>query len=508
MDSPLADFHAGELVWNDQRLWPQFAYWAKQDPSRLAIADCSDRLWSRGEIYERAELYADELKRAGVGKGDRVLVAAHKSAAILAVALAVSSLEAVFCPHSPKLGQAEMSALEARLGHRVRVVMSGQDSVSIEQVQSARSPNPDEAELALIAFTSGSTGVPKGVMHRSSALNYATLACAAIAGLEPDDSILAIVPLDSAPGFTFTAHFALAQGRPLVLVDPWVPEQAMERAARYGCGWAIMVPTHLYSMVEAARLGRWTGQLPLRVAAVGGSAMTVELIADAENLLGLKALRMFGMSECMGHCSTRPDDPLERRQNSDGIPFPGTEEEAFNQENAALPRGSRGQAGVRGPSLFMGYAEGLGSGEARFTSDGFYLTGDEIIRDTDGYVKVVGRIKDQIIRGGFNIDPAEVEAALLRHSAIAEVAVVAVPHAKLGEQACAVCRLEQGAEPINLPQLVEHIAAVGISRKKWPEHLVLVDAMQVTATGKIDKKAMGQIAILALENAPAQAFAS
>jgi acyl-CoA synthetase len=150
---------------------------------------------------------------------------------------------------------------------------------------------------------------------------------------------------------------------------------------------------------------------------------------------------------------------------------------------------------VRGPSLFLGYAQGMGAGQERMTPDGFYLTGDEIVRDQEGFVRVVGRIKDQIIRGGFNIDPAEVEAALLRHPAVAEVAVVAVPERKLGEQACAVCRLRTDGGSIDLSALLDHLLQQGLSRKKWPEHLVLVEAMAVTATGKLDKKAMAAIAV-------------
>lgn len=227
--------------------------------------------------------------------------------------------------------------------------------------------------------------------------------------------------------------------------------------------------------------------------------MTAELIADADRLLGLKALRMFGMSECMGHASTSPAHSLERRQMFDGIPFPGTEEEAFDDKLRALPRGQRGQAGVRGPSLFLGYAEGLGAGQERLTPDGFYLTGDELVRDEEGFVRVVGRIKDQIIRGGFNIDPAEIEAAILRHPAVAEVAVVPVPERKLGEQACAVCRLRAGEGRMDLTVLLDHLSSQGLSRKKWPEHLVLVEEMAVTATGKLDKKAMAVIAGEAVE---------
>ena len=299
-------------------------------------------------------------------------------------------------------------------------------------------------------------------------------------------------------GFTFTAHFALSLGHALVLIDPWDPAAAMQRATVHGCGWAIMVPTHLYTMVEAAKTGAWSGKLPLRAAAVGGSAMTAELIADADALLGLKALRMFGMSECMGHCSTLPADTLVRRQYTDGKPFPGTLEEAFDPAGQPLPRGARGQAGVRGPSLFLGYAKELGAGQERMTPDGYYLTGDEIVRDDDGYVRVVGRIKDQIIRGGFNIDPAEIEAALLRHPALAEVAVVGVPERKLGEQACAVCRIRDGELPIVFADMIAHLEREGLSRKKWPEHLLLVDTMAVGATGKHDKKAMAERAAQAL----------
>lgn len=337
-------------------------------------------------------------------------------------------------------------------------------------------------------------------MHGAGALNYATTACARIAGLEADDAILGIVPLDSAPGFTFTAHFALSQGRRLVFVDPWDPAEAMRRAERFNVGWSIAVPTHLFTMVEAARQELWKGRLPLKAVAVGGSAMTAELIADAENILGLKALRMFGMSECMGHCSTRRHHSLERRQGFDGWPFPGTEEEAFDADLSPLPRGKRGQAGVRGPSLFLGYALGMGAGQEKMTPDGHYLTGDEIVRDDEGFVRVVGRIKDQIIRGGFNIDPAEIEAVLLRHPAIMEVAVVSVPETKLGEQACAVCRLRPGFEAFDLPAMLDHMQAAGVSRKKWPEHLVLVDQMAIGATGKLDKKAMAALAVAELES--------
>ena len=124
------------------------------------------------------------------------------------------------------------------------------------------------------------------------------------------------------------------------------------------------------------------------------------------------------------------------------------------------------------------------------TPDGYLLTGDEIICDEKGYLKVVGRIKDQIIRGGFNIDPAEVEAALLRNPAIVETAVVPVPEKRLGEQACAVCVIRDGYDIPDLPALANYLKTIGLSKKKWPEHIMVVDKMPYTSTGKIDKKAL------------------
>ncbi len=495
----MAEFRADGLTWTDDRLWPQFAARAAAEPDALALVDCDDRRWTRRELQELALDLVDRLVAARVGPGSRVLVAAMKRAETLAAALAVSAREATLCPYSPKLSDADRQVLETRLGHAAHVVIGADGDIGIMATpEDGHTADPRNRDTVLIGFTSGSTGVPKAVMHGAAALNYATRACAAIAGLKAEDSILGIVPLDSAPGFTFTAHFALSQGRTLVFVDPWDPVAAMRRAVAHDSGWAIMVPTHLYTMVEAARTGAWSGALPLRAAAVGGSAMTAELIADAETLLGLKALRMFGMSECMGHCSTRPADPLARRQGTDGVPFPGTEEEAFDADGVALPRGSRGQAGVSGPSLFLGYAEGLGAGQERRSSDGHFLTGDEIVRDAAGFVTVVGRIKDQIIRGGFNIDPSEIEAALLRHPAIAEVAVVGVPEPKLGEQACAVCRVRQGMAGFGFAAMLDHLEREGLSRKKWPEHLILVEEMAIGATGKLDKKAMAARAASAL----------
>lgn len=500
----VATFAADGLTWTDASLWQQFAAAESSAPTALAVVDADGRGWTRAELHRMAVLIADALREKNVGPHDRILLEGRKTPQTMGAALAISSVEAVICPFTPDLGKAERQVLEASLGH-VALISEAEDGaqpIPGTGLRISGRPRPEaqpldatELACALVGFTSGTTGVPKGVMHSSASMNYTVRACEQIAGLEPGDAIVGLVPLGSAPGFTFSVHFSLALGHPLVIIDPWHPLRALATMAKHCCRWGICVPTHLVAMIECAKTGEWTGASPLKALAVGGSSMSPELIADAERLLGIRALRMFGMSECMGHASTRPDDSLERRLHSDGTPFPGTRDEAFDEALRMLPRGSRGQAGVKGPSLCLGYCRGLGNHEFRLTADGYYLTGDEIVCGNDNHLKVVGRLKDQIIRGGYNIDPAEVEAALLRHPAIAKVSVVSVPHPRLGEQACAICCLRSGHPSLQLSDLTDHLEAIGLSKKKWPEHLIVREEMLYTATGKLNRKKLQNDAI-------------
>lgn len=500
-------FSADGLTWTGASLWQQFAALADADPQALAVVGADGRRWSRSEMRAMAESAQRALLAGGVRPHDRVMLQGRKNAPVLAAALGISACGAVICPYTPDLGAAERRVLEERLGHiaifddSTGKAVPGLPGLHLTIRDRTLIGEPDErnARTALIGFTSGTTGVPKGVMHSPAAMNYAVRACERVAGLAPGDPILGLMPLGSAPGFTFTAHFSLALGHPLIIVDPWDPLETLKIIDAYGCCWSICVPTNLVALVEIARSGKWSRPSPLKALGVGGGSMTPELIRAAKELLGIPALRMFGMSECMGHASTHPHDPLERLCHSDGKSFPGTRDEAFDAERRMLPRGQRGQAGVQGPSLFIGYCRGLGDQEYHLTPDGYFLTGDEIICDPDGSLKVVGRIKDQIIRGGYNIDPAEVEAALLSHPAISMASVVAVPEPRLGEQACAVCKIRDGYRALTLEDLKGHLATIGLSKKKWPEHLIVVEDLMYTTTGKVDKKRLSRMVVSELQ---------
>jgi acyl-CoA synthetase len=367
------------LTWSETLLWSQFQALRMADPSALALVDCEEKRWTRDELHQTAKTISARLRASGIGPEDRVAMIAHKTAMLFAAALAVSEVEAIFCPLSVDLDPRSRSWVEERLGHAAMIVEAPAGKITIEVLDRAsRSQDSRDSKAVLIAFTSGTTGFPKGVMHGSAALNYVTRACAANAGLVEGEPILGAIPLDSVAGFTFTAHFSLSLGHPLVLLLKWNAVRALDLLSRYRCAWTTMVPTQLFLMVEAARTDHWRGPLALRAISVGGSPMTPELICDAKAVLEVEALRMFGMSECLAHCSTRLDDSSDRRLLFDGKPFPATQMEAFDENSRVLPRLQRGEAGVRGPALFLGYCKGMGAGQERMTADGFYLTGDEM----------------------------------------------------------------------------------------------------------------------------------
>lgn len=487
------------VTWSNTDLWTQFAELCANDSLAIAVIDPDNRHWTRREIADAALACSSDLSVAGVQAGQRVLLQADRTSASVVAALAVSHRQGILCCLPPGTTAAERRALGTSLRAVAAIDAERRLAVPLTQ-EPGPSQDARDSRCVLIAGTSGSTGQPKFVMHGACALNYVANACAAAAGLEPGEPIFATIAPDSAAGFAFTVHFALARGQPLVMSARWDAREGLRRITKHGCRWTTMVPSQLLAMVEIARAGDWPHFLGLRAVAVGGSAMTATLIEDAERLLGVRALRMFGLSECLAHCSTGLDDNQAIRLSSEGRPFPGTEIEAFDGGGAALPRGARGEAGVRGPSLFLGYAAGHGAGGERLTRDGFLLTGDEIVRDADGVVRVVGRIKDQIIRGGFNIDPAEVEGILSLHPAIAEIVVVPVTDARLGERACAVVRQRAGAPPVTLSAIRALLSDVALYKRKWPEFVVTVDHMDRLPSGKIDRRAMTRRAEASVAN--------
>ncbi|MFZ3572749.1 class I adenylate-forming enzyme family protein [Streptomyces sp. BH097] len=336
----------------------------------------------------------------------------------------------------------------------------------------------------LIGLTSGSTGRPKGVVQSERALRYAAASTIEINGLERGDAVAAIVPLSSTASYCFGIYVALLLQGPLVLTAKWDRALALRRMAEADVRWTMCVPTMALQMgAEAAGSRILEG---VRAITVGGGPMDRGALARAERSLGTKILRVFGMSECLGHTSPGPDEPEDIRLGRDGRPFPGTDVRALDPEGRPVAPGVAGRAQVRGPSLFLGYAQDGRVEPPALTEDGYFPTGDLLTRHEDGTISIMGREKDIIIRGGRNIDITEIERAVATYPRVARACVAAVPDEVLGERVALLVVTEDG-DGIDLDEVTRHLKGVGLAKTKWPEYVYTITELPQTKVGKLDR---------------------
>jgi acyl-CoA synthetase (AMP-forming)/AMP-acid ligase II len=348
-----------------------------------------------------------------------------------------------------------------------------------------------------IAMTSGSTGRPKCVVQSESAIRYAGAATIDAVGLRPGDSVAALVPLSSVAAFCFGLYLPAMLGGTQVCLERWKPEAALDLLERHRVTWTMLVPTMALqlSLVPGAE-----GSLRAMTAmTVGGGPMNAEALGRAERILGTRFLRVFGMSECLGHTTSLPTDHAEIRLGRDGRPFPGTEIRVVDENGRVLAPGETGNTQVRGPSLFVGYARGGQPQPPELTVDGFLPTGDRSRANEDGTINILGREKEIIIRGGRNIDINEVEAAVAALPGVEQVCVVPVPDELLGERAAA---LVVSTTPVTIDEVRAGLAAAGFPKFKWPEMVYLVDDLPQNRVGKLDRQEAGSVAQRMAHEAP------
>jgi non-ribosomal peptide synthetase component E (peptide arylation enzyme) len=293
----------------------------------------------------------------------------------------------------------------------------------------------------------------------------------------------AFVPLSSVAALCFGMYLPAMLGGPMVCIESWKPDLALEAMAAHDVRWTMLVPTMALQLsLQPTAEGRLAS---LAAMTVGGGPMDAGALGRAEQILGTKIIRVFGMSECLGHTTTRPDEDPETRLARDGRPFPGTEVRAVDDRGRPLPPGAVGEAQVRGPSLFPGYARHGRPQPPELTPDGFLPTGDLVQVNPDGTITVLGRQKQIIIRGGRNIDINEVEAAVARIPSVAQVCVVPVPDEMLGERAAAlVVTTDSG---LTREAVTGFLADEGFPKSKWPEFVFVVPDLPQNRVGKLSR---------------------
>jgi len=348
-------------------------------------------------------------------------------------------------------------------------------------------PGPDD--VTQLIYTSGTTGEPKGVMHTANTVMANIIPYAARLHLDANDVVLMASPMAHQTGFMYGLMMPIMLKSSAVLLDVWEPLRAIDLIRQEGATFTMASTPFLTDL--AKNVEESGKKVPtLRTFLCAGAPIPGPLVEQARSVLGTKIVSAWGMTENGAVTLIELNDPDERAFTTDGLPLPGVELKVVNDDGAVLPAGEAGKLYVRSCSNFGGYLKRahLNGTDA----EGWFDTGDLARLDAQGYVRITGRSKDVIIRGGENIPVVEIESLLYRHPAIAMAAIVAYPDERLGERACAVVVLKPG-QSLDLPALVDYLKSQKIALQYIPEKLEIRDAMPATPSGKIQKFKLREI---------------
>ncbi|KAF0957871.1 AMP-binding protein [Rhodococcus sp. T7] len=360
---------------------------------------------------------------------------------------------------------------------------SGQIDAEVSEALDRRRPGSDD--IAMLVFTSGTTGTPKAAMHTYNTAwsGYHRVVTRALE-LTGDDVAFMASTLGHLTGFIHGMLVPLSTGQKIVYQDVWDVEGLLDTIAVEGITWTLSATTFALDMIETQKQRPRTQQT-FRAFACGGAAIPASLAESMHELFGTSLVSLWGCSETGIASIHQLGADVHTLGASDGFRVPWQDVRIVDEHGQAVLTGVTGSLQVRGPSVFAGYYKQPELTAAAFTADGWFDTGDLGRITPDGGIRVEGRTKDIIIRGGQNISAVEIENALFSHEHVQEAAVVAYPDERLGERVCAVV-VPAGPAP-TLDDLVKHLEKVGMSKQFWPQKLVVTQSLPRTPSGKIKK---------------------
>ncbi|GEP56406.1 class I adenylate-forming enzyme family protein [Reyranella soli] len=491
-----------------QRLDQVFRPWARSAPKQPALIG-DGKVWTYGALAGIVDDVAAELSKHGVRPGDRVMVVSENSPALAALILAISALDAWSVSVNPRLSEREIDQIRGHCGARVlyytvevselaaaharrheahEVEMGPLGTLAVSPLNEATEPEPvaqDSAQqVAALLYTSGTTGNPKGVMlsHRNILFN------ASVSRLlrkpTPEDIIYGVLPMSHIVGFSIILAGTLIGGSAVHLVPKYDPAAFVGAVRDHGISLLFGVPTTYQRLLEyKATAG--LNALPrgrLRGLYVAGAPLDPTLKAMVEQEFGLPLLNGYGITECApGISGVRAEAP--RSDTSVGTVIPGIEVRLVGRDGAAVAEGTVGELHVRGPNVMRGYYRAPEATAAAIDKEGWFNTGD-LARFEGETLFIAGRTKELIIRSGFNVYPAEVEAVLNAHPAVMQSAAVGRA-VQANEEVVAYVQLLAGAQA-TVDDLMAH-AARQLTAYKRPSEIVILEALPTSSAGKILK---------------------
>jgi long-chain acyl-CoA synthetase len=465
---------------------------ADVDPNGPAVSDGNRSLTNAG-LLERIRAARRHLHELGIGAGDVVALKLRNRVEFVVLLFACSRLGATVTPVNPSLTDAEVTQQLHASGARLLVVEdedSGRAGVATLAVGNLYAKGPgwdgpplvDPSALALLIFTSGTTGVPKGVM-----LDHANLDAMAEMGRQalhigPTDRCLLILPLFHVNGIVVSVLMPLLAGASVAIAEKFDPHTFFDIVEHHRPTFFSAVPT-IYNMLAALPSDVTPDTSSLRFGICGAAPASAELLSRFEARFGFPLIEGYGLSEATCASTINPVAG-ERRAGTAGIAFPGQQIRILDEAGTEAATGVDGQVTIAGPNVMRGYL-GRPDETARVIIDGWLHTGDIGHLDADGYLTLVGRSKDMIIRGGENIYPKEIEDVLTSDPTVLEAAVIGVPDDKWGETVAAYVQPRPGYT-IN-PAALQALCSRKLAGYKRPTSITVMDAIPKNAVGKTDK---------------------
>lgn len=509
-------------LWGDASLADYWQQTARAMPDKIAVVDNHGASYTYSALDHAANCLANWMLAKGIESGDRIAFQLPGWCEFTVIYLACLKIGAVSVPLLPSWREAELVwvlnkcqakmffaptlfkqtrpvdlilPLQNQLPQLQQIVgvdklAPATSSLSLSQIiadntslTTAITTHGDE--LAAVLFTSGTEGLPKGVMLTHNNILASERAYCARLNLTWQDVFMMPAPLGHATGFLHGVTAPFLIGARSVLLDIFTPDACLALLEQQRCTCMLGATPFVYDLLNV--LEKQPADLSaLRFFLCGGTTIPKKVARECQQR-GIKLLSVYGSTESSPHAVVNLDDPLSRFMHTDGYAAAGVEIKVVDDARKTLPPGCEGEEASRGPNVFMGYFDEPELTARALDEEGWYYSGDLCRMDEAGYIKITGRKKDIIVRGGENISSREVEDILLQHPKIHDAGVVAMPDERLGERSCAYVVLKAPHHSLSLEEVVAFFSRKRVAKYKYPEHIVVIEKLPRTASGKIQK---------------------